>query len=105
MPQPQQDRSLSLSLKVRFSAKAQKELIDIYSYSIAEWGESRADLYIDQIRVVVELIASMPKIGRPYRGLRLSGRKHNVGSHVIIYKAGRIALSILRIVHKRMLDT
>lgn len=89
-----------------FSAAAERDLIDIYAYTHARWGERQADAYLDDMRQAIERIADGQAIVR-----RLEFREDDMmtarqGRHLIVHRAEGQAIRIVRILHQRMdIDT
>lgn len=53
--------------KVRKSTEAEEDLVDIWMYSLREWGIRQADKYLDELEAGFAQLESNAKLGRPDR--------------------------------------
>jgi toxin ParE1/3/4 len=81
--------------------RAERDLRDIWNYSVSEWGRDRADRYVDDLLDALDLLCMHPQLGAD----RLIGRPHfriwSVGSHIVYYRARR-RVEVVRILHAAM---
>lgn len=87
---------------IRFSRRAKADIRDIWDYTVDNWGQGQAEIYLSLIDAALDSIASEPKLGRPLTGVRRSYRKHLVGSHVVFYRIKGRTTFIVRVLHQRM---
>lgn len=82
---------------------ARQDLTEIINHTQTYWGHSQARIYITNIKSSCQLLADNPGIGRKCDDIAAGILSHPVKSHMIyyLYKDGNI--TILRILHKRML--
>ena len=89
-------------LLVHRQTKARRDLKDIWQYSYRNWGEKRADLYLDDIEDGFQRLAENPKLGVSINHIRKGYRQLSVNSHVIIYRATSQHISIVRVLGETM---
>jgi toxin ParE1/3/4 len=87
---------------MRFSRRAKADIRGIWDYTVDNWGQDHAEIYLGLIDAALESISSEPKLGRPLTGVRRNYRKHLVGSHVVFYRLKGRAVFVVRILHQRM---
>jgi toxin ParE1/3/4 len=93
---------------VRFSRRAEDDLLSIAAYTLRTWGEVQADRYLDGMEACCERLAKNPRLGRACGDLhpdwqRSMLRRMEHGKHVIFYKAQEDCILISRILHENML--
>ncbi len=82
--------------------KTEKDLINIYRYSVREWGIEHADTYIRHINSAFQQLADGVKSGRDYSHVKPGLRAYNVISHVIFYMVTHYGIDVIRVLHKSM---
>ncbi len=87
--------------KYRVSKRANANLIDIYVYGSEQFGERRAVAYQKSLQACFEVIARHPKIGRTSPTIRPGLRRHEHGSHVILYREESDSVLIIAVLHGR----
>jgi len=88
-------------LKVHKTRKAESDLIGIWLYSMAQWGETQADLYLDELEYGINALTQNPEMGSLYE-YREGYRKLPVKSHIVFYRLNAKRIEIVRVLHKRM---
>ncbi len=88
---------------VAISNRAKRELIDIYLHGIGTFGFRQAERYAVDLEHCFSLLADNPRMGRPAERIGLGVRRHEHGSHVILYRETRDGVPILAVVHGRSL--
>jgi toxin ParE1/3/4 len=88
---------------LRFSRRADADLLGIAAHTLRAWGENQAILYVDDLEACCQMLADNPALGRACDDVRPGLRRMERGRHVVFYRedAGRILVS--RILHRRML--
>jgi toxin ParE1/3/4 len=82
---------------------ADKDLENIFVYSVENFGMERAEKYISDIVTAFQnLAADNFKQGRDYSHVRPNLYALDVVSHVIFYKPTKDGVSIYRVLHKSM---
>lgn len=85
----------------RLSPLAEKDLEEIWLYTLREWSADQADKYYRTIIAAIEGLVSGRNI--PLRTDILPGYfKFKVGRHVIYFKRTQDYLDVIRILHGRM---
>jgi toxin ParE1/3/4 len=69
--------------EVRFSRRAEADLIGIGSYTLRTWGEGQALRYLSDLEACCELLAGNPALGRPCDDIRSGLRRMECGRHVV----------------------
>lgn len=82
--------------------KAVLDLENIYTYSVKEFGQSRAEEYIRSLEASFENLLKSPEVGRKCDYIRSKLRAYNVGSHIVFFKEISFGIVIIRILHKSM---
>ena len=92
--------------RIHVHESAESELIDIWRYSIEEWGEVQADKYLDGldsgISPRIRKLADNPEIGMKRDYVRDGYRVLFVGSHAVYYTVTPDAVHIIRVLNGRM---
>jgi toxin ParE1/3/4 len=91
-----------MTLPLRISAQAQRDLEQIWAYSVANWGEEQAVQYVAQVRAALELLRTNPGLARSAEDIRPGLRKFTVGSHVLYVRLGDRFVRLVRVLHGRM---
>ncbi|MDF2496147.1 type II toxin-antitoxin system RelE/ParE family toxin [Sphingomonas sp.] len=71
----------------RFSPAAQRDLGEVFDYSVATWGLAQALDYTDLIAAVCAELAQSPQ---------------GVGQHMIYFRPTDYGIAVIRILHQRM---
>lgn len=88
--------------KVNRRPDALEDLIEIWEYSFANWGDAQADRYIDGLEEVIERLGD--EAGRrlakqladtPYWRLRCQ-------RHLIVFELSEKAIDVVRVLHVAM---
>ena len=82
--------------------RARRDLDEIWTWSVAHWGEDRAERYVRAIVGMIEMVAADPGRGRNRNDIRPGYSSITSGSHVVFYRSGRRGIEIVRILHGRM---
>lgn len=84
--------------KLIISKPAQKDLADIYNYTLTNWGENQFQKYAKRIDDGFKLISDNPQIGKA----RFEYYSLMIEQHIIFYKINDAEISVVRILHKKM---
>lgn len=85
-----------------FTELAEADLIEIYTYSYQQWGESQADKYINVLREGVNKLANSPSLGRKRADIPAECLVYHVQRHFIIYRIYEDNIEILRVLYDGM---
>jgi len=83
------------------SARARKDLGDIWFYIAEQSTHEQADQVLSRIETAAQLLASRPHMGRPRSKLWEGMRSWPVGSYIIFYFPLPDGIRILRVIHSR----
>jgi len=89
--------------KVRFSRRAEADLLSIADYTLRKWGKAQAIRYLGELEACCQLLADNPALGRLCDEVRVGLRRHEHGKHVLFYRQERGGILLSRILHQRML--
>jgi toxin ParE1/3/4 len=84
------------------SPRARADIDDIWNYTVGQWGERQAEIYLRLLEAAVDAVVSDPKVGPACDDVRPGYRKYRVGSHVLFYRATANTVVVVRILHQRM---
>jgi toxin ParE1/3/4 len=88
--------------RYKLSKKAEHDLINIWNYTLDNWGETQADNYVQSLKSAVELLIENPELGKSRDGIRTGYRSYNLGKHVIFYCSCNYGIRVVRILHQSM---
>ena len=71
----------------RLSERARADLIDIYAFTVANFGVYQADAYYAGLERIFGLLADFPLIGPAVDELAAGHRRFRFQSHLIFYTA------------------
>jgi toxin ParE1/3/4 len=84
------------------SPRAQKDIDDIWEYTVEHWNVRQAEIYLRQIRRAIETVAAEPNIARACDDIRPGYWKYPAGSHVMFFRITDKGINVVRILHSRM---
>ncbi len=83
-------------MRYRITAHAERDLRDIYSYTVEAFGQQQAGKYLRELDAVFGILGDYPNMGRVYEG----GTHQFVhGKHIILYRIGGNGIVVGRIFH------
>lgn len=85
----------------RISKRAIANLNDIYLFGIDRFGRPRALAYQVELEATFAMLARHPRIGRTSPTIRPGLRRHEHGSHVILYREEVDGVLIVTVLHAR----
>ncbi len=88
--------------KITKTQLAENNLIDIWLYSFAEWGESLADEYLDQLDKGMCSLLANPEIGMDCNYVREGYRRFQINKHLVFYRVKNTEIEIIRVLHESM---
>jgi len=89
-------------MSFRLTREAEADIVDIYRYSVENFGQAQADAYHDGLEDGFRLLADSPLLGRDYAFLRPGLRRYEHESHSVYYRVEDAGILILRVLHRRM---
>ncbi len=84
----------------KFTAHAQKDLVNIIDYTIQNWGNDKADKYIDGLEKLAANLAKNPTLGTRRDSLKQGLFSFPYQSHMIYYISTNTGITISRILHQ-----
>jgi toxin ParE1/3/4 len=87
----------------RFSRLAERDLVDIGTYTLRTWGEDQTIRYIDGLETCCRQLAKNPELGRACDHVRPGLRRMEHGRHIVFYRIDSAGILVSRILHQRML--
>jgi toxin ParE1/3/4 len=88
---------------LRFSRRAEADLISIAGYTVRTWGEEQTARYLDDLEACCRMLAENPMLGRACDYVRPGLRRMERGRHVVFYRQEAGGILVSRILHQRML--
>jgi len=89
-------------LKITKTLFAEEDLINIWVYTLQEWGEVQADHYLDNLEEIFKQISETPMMARERQEYNPPVRIHPHEHHLIIYRASDTEVEIIRVLHENM---
>jgi plasmid stabilization system protein ParE len=92
------------ALKVVYSARAIRQLNEIWNWNFERYGEAHADGYIEFLQTCIDALAKYPTRGkliesRPGVRYYVMSRKAKGHAHIAIYSAAEKSLNVSHIFH------
>jgi toxin ParE1/3/4 len=84
------------------SPRAQKDVDDIWEYTVEHWNIRQAEIYLRQIQRAIETVAAEPTIARSCADIRPGYWKYPAGSHVLFFRITDRGINVVRILPSRM---
>jgi len=85
----------------RLTRRAEQDLYDIFLYGYERFGIAQADRYASDMEACFQLLANNPRLGREAKAIAPGVRRHEHGSHVILYEESDAGVLILAVLHKK----
>jgi toxin ParE1/3/4 len=86
----------------RLTPAAERDLEDIWLYTLEQWGPAQADRYIDTLAAAFVELAQSPKMATACDHIRAGYRRRGVERHMIYLRITDFGIVIVRILHDRM---
>ncbi len=80
---------------------AKTDLKDIYQYGLRQWGQTRSDSYLENIKEQLWTLTDQPLIGVDRSELLADTRSLPVESHTLFYRVTPDTVEIIRVLHGR----
>jgi len=88
---------------LRFSRRAEADLLSIGAYTLRTWGADQTFRYIGDLEGCCRTLADHPELGRPCDHVRRGLRQMERGRHVVFYREDAGGILVSRILHQCML--
>jgi len=89
--------------RVRFSPRAEADLLGIAAYTRNTWSENQTVRYLEDLEKCCRMLADNPTAGRQCETIRPGLRRIEHSNHVIFYRRDAKGILISRILHERVL--
>ncbi|PYE13208.1 type II toxin-antitoxin system RelE/ParE family toxin [Paraburkholderia silvatlantica] len=84
------------------SPAAERDLDDIWDYTVGRWGEAQAERYILSIESSVAGLVEGTQPSLSAADVREGYRKARVGMHVVFFRESPSLIDVVRILHQQM---
>ena len=88
--------------KVRVYARAESDLLEIWSYSFERWGAAKADEYLDELDDGIQRLASNPEMGARRGYMPGNYSVLFINRHAVYYTLTPTTIHVVRILHGQM---
>ena len=88
--------------RLRLAHSAERELTAIWTYTLSEWGEKRANNYLAALEQAFSQLLENPSMGKARPDIARCYRALTVKKHCIFYCIATESVDVLRILHGRM---
>jgi toxin ParE1/3/4 len=88
--------------ELRFSRRADSDLVGIAAYTTREFGTAQARAYRDRLAACFASLQRNPYLGRSADDLAPGLRRIRQGAHIIFYLPDDSAILIVRVLHHSM---
>jgi toxin ParE1/3/4 len=88
---------------LRFSRRAEADLIGISMHTLRTWGEAQAVRYLNELEACCQMLMDNPELGRACDDIRPGLRRMESGKHIVFYRRQSADILIIRVLHQRML--
>jgi len=82
--------------------EAEKDLENIWLYTVSEWGIEQANSYVEKIDNAFRILVKNPYLAPEYVEFKPSVRIHHHKKHLIIYLIKQTHILIVRVLHESM---
>lgn len=89
-------------MKYRISRSAARDLFEIGRYTVREWGENQADIYLSALETRFQWLASNKPLWRKRPDIQENLSSYQHDRHIIICTERGECLRIVRVLHERM---
>ncbi|MEV4778752.1 type II toxin-antitoxin system RelE/ParE family toxin [Burkholderia sp. LMU1-1-1.1] len=86
----------------RLTPAAERDLEEIWTYTLQQWGVAQANRYIDMLTATFAELAKSPKTALACDHIRPGYRRRSVHRHVVYFRITPYGIAIVRVLHERM---
>ncbi len=86
-------------MKIVLTNDADHDLMEIYDYSLSNFGEKQADIYFNRLISYFDRLAIYPELGTKREELAAGIKSLTFHSHVIFYQILNDSILVVRILH------
>ena len=91
-----------MKVQYRLSKSAEKDLIDIWDYTVLNWGVLQAENYLKKLESRFIYLISNPTLGQIRSDLLENLYSYHESHHFIYYRIELGKILIARVLHERM---
>jgi toxin ParE1/3/4 len=84
----------------RLAKKADQDLEEIYVFSYRNFGEAKADAYLEALAECFTLLAEQPSLGRRIDHIRPGYLRHEHHAYSIFFRREADGILIMRVLYK-----
>ncbi|WP_288829530.1 type II toxin-antitoxin system RelE/ParE family toxin [uncultured Paraburkholderia sp.] len=84
------------------SPAAERDLDDIWGYTVARWGDAQAERYILNIESTIVGLTDGTQPSLSAADVREGYRKALVGMHIVFFRESAALVDVVRILHQQM---
>lgn len=88
----------------RLTRRAAGDLLDIFLFGLEQFGEAQARRYERELDKAFRMLAENPRLGRSADRIAPGLRRHECGSHVILYEEDANGILVVALVHGRSVE-
>ena len=88
--------------RYRFTLSAKSDLIEIWNYSVENWGGKKAEKYLQDIEDKLNQLAANPELGKHRPEIAPGYYSFPVRKHINFYLISDSHIDIIGILHRRM---
>ena len=88
--------------RYRLSPLAERDLEDIWTYTLHSWSREQADEYHGDIIAAIEDLVRGDRKARDARDIRPGYFKYAVGRHLLFFRFTADSLDVIRVLHQSM---
>lgn len=88
--------------KLLKSHQAQEDLINIWLYTLKEWGIVQADYYLDELDDALHQLKTSPRLGVTRDDVRPGYHSLSIKKHIAYYRLSQQTIEVIRVLHGRM---
>ena len=89
--------------RLRFSRRAEADLVSIGAYTLKTWGADQTIRYLADLQACCRMLADNPGAGPACDEVRPGLHRMEHDRHVIFYRSDAEGILISRVLHQRML--
>ena len=86
----------------RLAPRAQRDLEEIFDYTMRHWGLPQALRYTDLIEAACARVSQAPLQSQDCTAIRPGYRRVNAEQHVIYFRQTSHGIAVMRLLHQRM---
>ncbi|CAN5296186.1 type II toxin-antitoxin system RelE/ParE family toxin [soil metagenome] len=86
----------------RLSPAAQRDLEEVFDYTVGQWGLAQAIQYTDQIEAACTALAEAPLLSLDCADIRPGYRRRVVGQHMKYFRVAPYGVAVVRLLNQRM---